>query len=80
MISSMTEAAYFPGQDYPDREVWLKIRYTPRNLHRGRILYAGKKPLVVGTNAAKRALGADRSELLKQRREYYHRIGEAHAA
>ena len=24
--------AYFPGRDYPDREVWLAKRFTPRGL------------------------------------------------
>ena len=27
-----TSDLYFPGRDFPDREVWLKIRNTPRNL------------------------------------------------
>lgn len=49
---------FFPGRDYPDREVWLKIRTTPANLwrHRGLTIYSsrkGGKPMVLGINFQK---------------------------
>ena len=67
---------YFPGRDYPDREIWLKKRCTNRReiRDRGAVLYSGKKPLVIGTNAAKRSLdgmGHGRGELIKERHAYY---------
>lgn len=61
------EEVYFPGKDYPDREVWLKIRAaqgdgyakasrlvynpTPKD-GQGRLLKS--KPYFIGNNAAKK--------------------------
>jgi hypothetical protein len=77
---------WFPGADYPDREVWLKIRATPRKRRGGRYIHAHPlptlggprplcEPLVLGINATKRALDkiGKRSSLVKQRHAYYRR-------
>jgi len=45
---------YFPGRDYPDRQKWLAVRYTPRRLNRGIPVYTGDKPVNIGMNRAKR--------------------------
>lgn len=37
---------WFPGADYPDREVWLRIRSTPRNQRRGRVIQNVQKRIV----------------------------------
>jgi hypothetical protein len=75
---------YFPGRDYPDREVWLKRRYTPQLRSRPCfVIHVSLMPtdrkdkikgrtLRLGVNAAKRYLVDNRTPLLKQRREYYH--------
>jgi hypothetical protein len=50
-------APYFPGQDFPDREVWLARRHTDRHAPRGTLIYTavkGGKPLRLGINLAKR--------------------------
>lgn len=73
---------YFPGRDYPDREVWLKRRAT--NLH-GRVnrwIHQGVTPFVLGLNKLKRQLDAagratgvarPRQTLIRQRHAYYRR-------
>lgn len=47
---------YFPGRDYPDREVWLAKRNNTvaGKLVPARWLYRGEKPLILGINNAKR--------------------------
>lgn len=50
---------YFPGRDYPDREVWLKKRDTPRGQLHGAVIYSGRKPLALGINQAKRFASRD---------------------
>ena len=57
----MATQDWFPGRDYPDREVWLKIRRTPRGgVSRARRMIHDSSggPLVLGINAAKRAARA----------------------
>ncbi len=57
-----TSADYFPGRDFPDREVWLARRNTPRNLfkQRGKLIHASRDQngkgvtLVMGVNKLKR--------------------------
>jgi hypothetical protein len=78
---------FWPGEDYPDREIWLAKRanltFAQLCRSRGRVLYEvkrGGKPLAMGVNATKRVLdgGPDgRRELLAQRREYYQRTSLA---
>lgn len=60
----MTQSqTWFPGKDFPDREIWLKIRTTPRNLVKflGRLFQnkdpvdGSLQPIVIGINKAKRA-------------------------
>lgn len=53
----MNEPTFFPGADYPDREIWLAKRYTDLRAFRdrGRVIYSGKKPLCLGINRIKRA-------------------------
>jgi hypothetical protein len=78
----MSEPTYFPGRDYPDREVWLKKRYTPRKHPPRLVAHVSLMPtdrtegikgktLYMGINRAKRALGKERAPLIKQRQEYY---------
>lgn len=55
----MKEVTYFPGRDFPDREVWLARRCTDRRAfrRRGTVIYSsreGGKPLRLGINLAKR--------------------------
>jgi hypothetical protein len=53
----MSKPTYFPGQDYPDREVWLAKRATPRKRPAGTVIYTarkGGKSLRLGINLAKR--------------------------
>lgn len=74
----MTQSqTWFPGRDYPDREMWLLKRYTPRvvdttepvYLHRGAnengVTPPGV-PMKLGINVTKRRAG--------------HRKGYAHSA
>jgi hypothetical protein len=53
-----TSQDWFPGRDYPDREVWLKVR-APRVSTKARLIHdSAKGPLILGINAAKRAARA----------------------
>lgn len=73
--------AYWPSLDYPDREVWLKIRAERNKPRPTRVLYSGKKPLVLGINKIKRAIrqrpnkdkrGLDlHKDLIHHRHSYY---------
>jgi hypothetical protein len=65
---------WFPGRDFPDREVWLKIRATPKGgVSKARRLIhdSASGPMILGINAAKRAAKIyDRMQrLLKGRRD-----------
>lgn len=77
---------YFPGRDYPDREVWLKKRETNKRAIKEaseKPIYhtqGGRKPLRLGLNAAKRAAKADKfdgdvlhQDIVRQRHAYYRR-------
>lgn len=55
--------SYWPSLQYPDREVWLRIRLAQRDPLPEVVIHSGKQPLVLGLNAAKRS--AD--ETFKQR-------------
>lgn len=74
---------YFPGKDYPDREVWLKIRAAQRQKPEPRVIYRGAQPLALGINAAKRMADAGgnpkhtRSKIGKHRHDYYRQRYEA---
>jgi len=78
---AQTEVTYFPGRDYPDREVWLAKRYTDPKLKRGRsgaVLYAitpeQRRPLILGINKLKRDLdarGMGRRLLIQRRHAFY---------
>jgi hypothetical protein len=84
--------SYFPGRDYPDREVWLKLR-APRISKFARLIHDSVKgPLVIGINQAKRvsdfmhsvncgtkhpANHGSRREIVKQRHAYYARRAAA---
>ncbi len=71
----MTEL-YWPGQDYPDREVWLAKRYTPSPFRHASLYYdpfkivaQGSKGRLVrqgafnpGVNRFKRAARAQRAQ------------------
>lgn len=52
----MNEPTFFPGRDYPDREIWLAKRCTDLKAirDRGRVIYSGKKPMFLGINKVKR--------------------------
>lgn len=69
---------YWPGRDYPDRDLWMQRRATPRTLKHERVAYSGAKPLAPGINAAKRAARADGTyqQLLKSRAAYRRRSSE----
>lgn len=61
---------WFPGRDYPDREVWLAKRNTPRGQIHGKLIYTHTKspkmePLALGINRAKRE--AHRVDVLTRR-------------
>jgi hypothetical protein len=46
---------WFPGQDYPDRDIWLEYR-APRISTKARLIWdSSKGPMKLGINAAKRA-------------------------
>lgn len=80
---------WFPGLDYPDREIWLKIRHTPKGgVSKARRLIhdSASGPMILGINAAKRAanlhdkmlrpLGgrsAERQKIARARHAYYRR-------
>ena len=75
-------AQYWPGRDYPDREVWLKRRATNLRGRINRVIHDGKKPFVLGLNKLKRQLDAagratgvtrPRQTLIQQRHAYYRR-------
>lgn len=77
---------YFPGKDYPDREVWLKIRAAQHQKPESRVIYRTKhkpQPLALGINAAKRMADAGgnpkhtRSKIAKHRHDYYRQRHEA---
>jgi hypothetical protein len=88
VAADLASPGYFPGKDYPDREEWLKIR-EERNteVKREKIIYGGKKPLMLGLNRAKRQLDdnkradnskhpakrGSRGDLIEQRHAYYRR-------
>lgn len=87
---------WFPGRDYPDRDVWLAKRNTPRGQVYGKLIYAhsneaGAKraPLQFGINKAKRAarhvdasLGTpvQHGKIMKARAEYRAARYEANTA
>ena len=70
----MSAPHYFPGRDYPDREVWLAKRATPRKNRRyvyiymhppytqdgpdGALKRPEMKPFAFGINAHKRRMDA----------------------
>lgn len=78
-----SEALYFPGRDYPDREKWLAKRDTPKRIVSENMIYhtqGERKPLRLGLNAAKRAAKADKldggvlhQDIVRQRHAYYRR-------
>ena len=53
-----TDKPYWPGRDYPDREVWLKRRATNLRGRINRVIHQGDKPFVLGVNKLKRQLDA----------------------
>lgn len=69
---------YWPGRDFPDRDLWMQRRATPRVLKRERVVYSGPKPLAPGINAAKRAARANGTyqQLLKSRAAYRRKRSE----
>lgn len=52
---------YWPGRDYPDREVWLKKRAAQREKPPVVVVYhdGSRRPLSLGINQAKRMAAAD---------------------
>jgi hypothetical protein len=65
---------WFPGKDYPDREVWLKFR-APRISVKARLIHdSAKGPLVLSLNRAKRIAArvdrSHRSHAVKMTRDY----------
>ncbi len=70
---------YFPGKDYPDREVWLKIRAAQHDKAPVRVVYSGLQPFAIGINAAKRMADAGGNpkhtrgkKIVRHRHRYYH--------
>jgi len=64
---------WFPGKDFPDREVWLKIRET-KNVAPGRLVFNSKDgPMAIGINNAKRASdrAGSRQNLIRTRHAHY---------
>jgi hypothetical protein len=87
---------WFPGRDYPDREIWLKIRATPKGgVSRARrmIHNSASGPMILGINAAKRAADSVasprvghpakrgfRAGIVIERHAYYRRVYYRQAA
>lgn len=76
---------YWPGKDYPDREVWLAKRAAQRVKPQAQRVYTGRQPMALGINNAKRLADGDGNpkhvrskKIVQHRHEYYHkRYGEA---
>lgn len=76
------EALYWPSQDYPDREEWLRRRAAQREKPPVQRIYSGRQPLALGINVAKRRAVTEagspnpkknlkRSMIVKHRHQYY---------
>lgn len=69
--------AYWPGRDYPDREVWLKKRATQREVPPVTTVYRANsyEPLALGINQAKRVAALQASRLGDSTNPKQHRGG-----
>lgn len=71
------DAPYWPGKDYPDRDVWLAKRAAQRAKPQPRVVYTGRQPLALGLNVVKRRADASenpeqgRRNIVKHRHDYY---------